>query len=207
MIHGKQLAVSISTTGWRIQTPAQNERSQILLFGEGWNSMTKAMFWEAQRLRRRSTALSTRMCKVWGLIRAFNEIHVNFRAASAYHNFDWTNSHSKVHICRSKTCFSICANIDIGIYTCQNNTYLCSYYSCFPDSHNMSSRHKFPISHSSFSSLSLSELLSIWVPGAQVIAVLSFNLELRGGHIHANFALVLSAEKKWSDFLDPVIPV
>lgn len=77
----------------------------------------------------------------------------------------------------------------------------------FSDSHNMSSRHKFPISHSSFSSLSLSELLSIWVPGAQVIAVLSFNLELRGGHIHANFALVLSAEKKWSDFLDPVIPV
>ena len=132
MIHGKQLAVSISTTGWRIQTPAQNERSQILLFGEGWNSMTKAMFWEAQRLRRRSTALSTRMCKVWGLIRAFNEIHVNFRAASAYHNLtEQTHTLKYISVDQRLASLFVQIIIDIGIYTCQNNTYLCSYYSCF----------------------------------------------------------------------------
>lgn len=54
----------------------------------------------------------------------------------------------------------------------------------------------FPFHTPPFHPILHTELLSIWVPGAQVIAVLSFNLELRGGHIHANFALVLSAEKK-----------
>ena len=45
--------------------------------------------------------------------------------------------------------------------------------------------------HTSRTSQNSAGILSIWVPGAQVIAVLTLHLKFRGSHVHANLALVL----------------